>query len=176
MARPVARAAGAAAAETAQIRALLVVLGKRVIEAARAVDAARTVVAAAEREHAACAACVEIESARLAAIITHLGSPEVSASAPLYTDTLALRELAARDLARERFVFERAVGERRDALAARGVAERALARLRARESALGERLETLAATGARGRELAEESEVDELVAVRHVQLTGSAHG
>ena len=101
------------------------------------------------------------------AIIAHLSRPEIASSAPRYADALALRDLVARDLERERFVFERAEGERTEAQAVLASCQGALARLRSRTDALIERLAELGAERRRRDEFDEEAEIEEQAATRY---------
>ena len=153
--------------EARRTRAMLEVLGARVREAERALGEARATFAEAERYRGVCRRDLDAESARLRAIIAHLRSPEVSSSAPRYAEMLATRDIVARDLGRERFMFDNAAGALEAARAALAERRDALARLRARADALRERLTTLR-KGRDGRlALAAENEAEELAALRH---------
>ena len=153
--------------ERRQVERLLEVVGTRTRAAEGELRAAREALDAAEREYAACLECYEAERAKMRAVIAHLSRPEIASSAPRYADTLAMRDLVARDLERERFVFERAEGERREALTALGTCRDALARLRARKDALLERRAELGAERRRRGELDEEAEIEEQAATRY---------
>ena len=164
---------GERAGEARQTTAMLGVLDVRAREAEGRLAGAREALAEAERYRGVCERDFETERARLRAIVAHLRSPEVSGSAPRYAETLAMRDIVARDLTRERFMFDNALKARdvaRDALAER---QGELARLRAREKALRERLGALRKARAERAELAAENEAEDLAILRRALPHGA---
>ena len=161
------------AGEGRQVTAMLDVLGVRTRTAETELDEARDALVEAERYHGVCVRDVATENARLQAIIAHLRDPEVAASGSRYAETLAMRDVVARALGRERFLLDnadRALDAARDALAERRTE---LARMRARADALRGRLTTLARARERRSDLAVEDEAEELATLRRARPVGA---
>ena len=159
--------------EGAQTGAMLGGLGVRVREAEGALASARAALDDARRRHEVCVQDAGVEEARMRSIITALRSPEVAGSSARYTEVLAVRDVVAKDLRRERLLLEDAVERLERTEIALAERRDGLARLNARQRALRERLVELDRYRQGRRELAAEGEAEELAALRYAHAHGA---
>ena len=153
--------------EADQVGGLIDVIAVRTRAAEERVERTREALVPLERRHASAQRSVRAESERLQSIRDHIASPEVSSSAALYADASASRDLAVRDLSRERFIEQKSNEALENARREHEEARAELARLRSRTNALRERLDVLAVERRVRGERVEELEVEEFATTRH---------